>query len=240
MPQHFRYAHRVVGSADEGAGLAWEIVGWSLQRAQRLVDWCKSGRKQQVHPLGFFKIAKRQHAERAHRNAAGQLRGDRVADRAGYEDLSAMTGGQQPRYTIDRRSEVIARALVRLSRMNCHADAQTADRSPVFFGDSPLRLDRGAHGIVRIGKGGAEGIADRFENEAVIRRYAALEDGVVRAQGRLHRLAVRFPPRRAALDIGKEERDGPGGVSLRSHPGFARRLLPSSPLARARFPASFR
>ena len=149
-----------------------------------------------------------------------------------------MAGGQQARDPIHGRSEVIAPAFVGLTRMDRHSYAQAADRAPVFLGDAALRFDRRARGIQRIGECGAKGIADGFENVTAICGNTNLQDGIVRAQGRLHRLAVRLPPRRTALDIRKEERDGPGGMSLRSHPGLARRLLPTSPSAIARFPRS--
>jgi hypothetical protein len=57
----------------------------------------------------------------------------------------------------------------------------------------------------------AESIASGFEDVSLVIRDAMLEQRIVARERRAHRHSVRFPQLRAALDVGKEQRDGAGG-----------------------------
>ena len=60
-------------------------------------------------------------------------------------------------------------------------------------------------------KGGAEGIADRLEDHAIVACNRLSQDRVVTRESGLHRVPVLFPAGGRALDVGKQEGEGAGG-----------------------------
>jgi hypothetical protein len=73
-----------------------------------------------------------------------------------------------------------------------------------------LRM-KGSDGTRRNRKGGLHRVTDRLEQHAAMSRDGSTEKGEVALNGGDHCLAVPFPERRAALDVGEEEGNGPGG-----------------------------
>src|SRR5262249_5887625 len=87
--------------------------------------------------------------------------------------------------------------------------------------------DGGVEGIRGSGKGGAEGVADRLEDLAVVRLNRGVEAGVVSGEGEAHGVGVLLPELGAPLDVGEQEGDRAGGqVSHPRAPPAPRRLRP--------------
>ena len=118
-----------------------------------------------------------------------------------------MTGGKQARDAIDRRTEIVAVALVGIAAVNGHAHAQSVDRIPIFRAEVVAGRRRGGDRALDVGKRGAERVADGLENATAVRLDRGPHDRVVTAQRLLHRGAIDVPATRAALDVGKEKRD---------------------------------
>ena len=64
------------------------------------------------------------------------------------------------------------------------------------------------HGISSNGKSGIDGIADHFENKAIMGGDDGTQQDIVSSESRPHGLGIVLPTRSAAFNIGEEERDG--------------------------------
>src|SRR5215213_3190068 len=90
-------------------------------------------RLQQVPESLLAEVAKRDFAREA---VARQL------NRHGrQENLAPVPRRHDPRGTVDRRTEIVPRALLRASRMNAHANPQGAGLVPRFLEQTALRVE---------------------------------------------------------------------------------------------------
>ena len=129
-------------------------------------------------------------------------------DRARPDDLLAVRGVAQPRGPDHLGTEVVAVALVRRAGVQSHAHPQRADSRPFGFVQRALcrarRRDRGV-GVVE----------HRHDRVAAVLHDTSAGGGngftqqcVVLGERVRHRLRVRFPQRRMALDVGEEKGRG--------------------------------
>jgi hypothetical protein len=126
---------------------------------------------------------------------------------AGDEYLAAVSYGQEPRDTVERRTEKVAVALVRVTGVDSHPHAETINRAPILFDERALTAERGGDGGWRRRKDGTKRIANRLEDDAFVIRDIRAYQSVVACKCILHRIASGFPTLRAAFDVAKEESD---------------------------------
>ena len=128
-----------------------------------------------------------------------------VGQRYCSQRLAAMRKIQQARCTIDRRAEIIAAAFFRVSVVERHANAKSADRRPVCGSQGLLRRDRRAHGVRGRFEGGEERIAAGLEYDAVMLRNGVTQYFVVLGHGDLHRRAVVQPAQTGPFNVRQQE-----------------------------------
>src|SRR5688572_31174843 len=113
-----------------------------------------------------------------------------------------MTGREQPRYPVDRRSEVVSVSFVSGSRVQRHPRPEGADLLPPSFREeTPLGRKRRLEGTESAGEDRAEGVAYRLEDETTVPFYGLPEQGVVTGQGDLHASRVLLPQLRRTLYV---------------------------------------
>src|SRR5215212_5812192 len=84
-------------------------------------------------------------------------------------------------------------------------------RRPALRCQRPLCVEGRGYGIRSGGEGGLDGIADGFEEHAVVCLDCRPQERVVVLDRRRHRRLVPLPERSTALDVGEEEGDGAAG-----------------------------
>src|SRR4030095_4402066 len=115
-----------------------------------------------------------------------------------------------------RRPRIFASTfIVAVTHLDCarvkrHAHAELRPFGPRFAMQRPLRLERRGKRIGRRVERRAEGVATRLEDVTVVIGDAVAQQRIVARERGAHRLGVRFPEPRAALDVGEEQRDGAG------------------------------
>src|SRR5579872_2832139 len=122
---------------------------------------------------------------------------------ARQQHLTAVPDGHEPRYAIDRRSEVVAVALFRVAGVQAHSDLQSANAGEIFLRKGSLCLDGRVDCLGSRGKGAAKRVAHGLENVATTSDNGGAHEMLVTRDGSLHRLAMRLPTLRRPLDIGK-------------------------------------
>ena len=142
-----------------------------------------------------------------------QFSSDRVGAWTREQHLAAVAGRQQPRYAVDRRSEIVAVALVGRTYMECGAYSQPVDCRKILGGNSALGTEYRHDGVFGMREGCAKRIAHRFENVASVSSDRRSHQRVVSTDGILHRLAIAFPTNGAAFDVGESERNRAGRAS---------------------------
>ena len=121
-----------------------------------------------------------------------------------------MTGREQARDPVERRSEIIAVAELHRARMQRHAHAELRCFGPRLAMHRALRVERRGECVGRRMERGAERVAARLEHVPFVIVDAVLEQRIMSRECRAHRRGVRFPQARAALDVGEQQRDGAG------------------------------
>ena len=166
---------------------------------------------QLVDLLGQREIFKAVFAQVAQRNAWRELvPGDRRR-RAGNQYLAAVPDCQQPRSPVDRRTKIVALALVGSSGMDGRAYAKSAQRRKILVVKRALRGEHCGEGVGGAGKGGTESVAEGLEDVSPMRDDRLPNERVVTAHGTFHFVAIAFPALRAAFDVGKGERHRSAG-----------------------------
>src|SRR5580700_4087596 len=145
-------------------------------------------------------------AELAQRRISGQCSAYERRGLSRQQNLSAMADRQQSRDLVDRRTEVVAFALVGSAGVDCRAHAQSVDCREILHGKLPLRREHCRNGLVGPRERAAEGITDRLEDVAAVFPNCRAQDRVVAAHSFLHGDAIMLPPRRAAFDVGEGKR----------------------------------
>ena len=139
---------------------------------------------------------------------AGQLRRCRRADH-----LPAVCRGHQPRSPIDRGTEVVVIALVRLTGVKSDAQAQ---RERLRLRDErPLNHHRCSDRLTRRSERRCERVARPREHDTGSTRDRRLDETVVDPQRPIHCRRIPIPQIRRTLDVGEQERHRPsriGGV----------------------------
>src|SRR5579872_1640107 len=95
--------------------------------------------------------------------ALGELGGD-----ARNEHLAAVTDREQARDPVDRRSEIVAVAFLRVTGVDGDAHGQPVDRAPIFLRKRALRLERGCYRRRRRREYSAKGVSNRLENVSTV------------------------------------------------------------------------
>src|SRR5579864_1829678 len=116
-----------------------------------------------------------------------------------------MADGQKPSNTIHRRAEIIGVALLGAPRMDGDAHAEPTDRFEVFNDQITLRLEGSCYCFLRPVEGGAKRIAHGFEYETRMLLNSGTYQCIMPCDSIPHCCLVRFPPLRAALDVGEQE-----------------------------------
>src|SRR5579871_1313864 len=116
---------------------------------------------------------------------------------------------EQTGYPIEGRTEVVSLTLFCCAGMKRHAHPHRADFCPVLLRERLLRDKGGGKRIGGSGKGGTEGIADRFEDMAVMLGDGLFQQGVMAGKSCSHGFWILLPELGAALDVREEEGDGP-------------------------------
>ena len=99
----------------------------------------------------------------------------------------------------------------RFAGMHGNAHPQRPDITPIFGKQRALGIEGGGDGIRCGGKDGLHRVANGLDVDAVMGLNGRVEQSdVTRHRGR-HRLAIPFPERGTAFDIGEQEGDGPRG-----------------------------
>ncbi len=123
-----------------------------------------------------------------------------------------MGSGHQAGEAIESGSEVIPVMGLSGDGMHRHPNSKRAiHRGPALRCQRPLCIEGRGYGIRSGGEGGLDGIADGFEEHAVVCLDCCPQERVVALDRRRHRRLVLLPERGAALDVGEEEGDGAGG-----------------------------
>src|SRR6266545_7810230 len=123
--------------------------------------------------------------------------------------LPTMPGREQPRDAVEGGAEVIAIAHVGHTGVDRHANPQRADRTPLLSLEPALSRQGSGKRIGGGDKGGADGIADGFEDLAAVRCDLLPEKGVVASERREHGLRVLLPELCTAFDVSEQERERP-------------------------------
>ena len=121
-----------------------------------------------------------------------------------------MADREQPRDAIDRRSEIIAVALVRMPGVDRHSHLEAVDAGPILGGEPLLCVERRGDRVGDVVKRRAKRVAHRLEDVSVVGFYRRLKDLTVTADGGFHLLAMALPSFRRAFDVGEQKRDGAG------------------------------
>src|SRR5215210_8637134 len=118
-----------------------------------------------------------------------------------------MSDGEEPRHTVNRRTEVVSIMLLCRPGVQCHPHLQRWCLFPVLAQECPLGL-QGRLERLRSGREcGTEGVPDGLEDVASAFLYGPLEDLVVASEGRLHRRSVLLPQLDRTLYVGEEKGD---------------------------------
>ena len=119
-----------------------------------------------------------------------------------HQHLATVRHPHQPGTPIQRRTEIVTVAELRLPRMQSHPHRQDLTQQN-------LRADRSRHRIRRRGEHRSDPIAGVLEEMPVVLVDQPTQDVVVLGQQRPHRLRIVLPPTRRTLNIRKQERHGP-------------------------------
>src|SRR5436190_21165732 len=165
-------------------------------------------------------------AEPLQRRSSGQSLAAQVVGDPGYERLTTVTCGKQPRHVVEWWAEVVAVADFCGSRVQCHPGADRRAIRPTLYSERKLRGECGLDGLRRSSEGRAESIPSGLEDVTSVRGDSLSYQSVVTRQRRPHRVMLSLPEPRAALDVGEQKRDGacrqrrPGGTLPGDHSTF--------------------
>ncbi len=134
-----------------------------------------------------------------------------IGGHARDEHLTAVPDREQARHAIDRGPKVIAIAFVGGAGVDRGADSKSINGREIFGGERALRVEHRADGIFWSRERGAERIADRLKDDAVVRRDGRAHQSVMTTHRILHGRAVAFPTRGAAFDVREREGHRAGG-----------------------------
>ena len=121
-----------------------------------------------------------------------------------------MAGREQACDPVERRAEVVTVAHVDRTRMKRHSHAELRRFGPRLAMECALRLERRGERVGRRVERRAKRVTAGLEDVALVIVDAMAEQRIVTGERRAHRLGVRFPQTRAALDVGEQQRDGAG------------------------------
>ena len=143
------------------------------------------------------------------RDRVGQGVADERLRRLRHQDLPPVPDGEDAGDAIDGGTEVVGVALLRVPGVQRHPHPEHAGVAPRLVGERPLTGDGGLHGLGRHREGGADGVADRLEDDAAMGLDRLAQQSVVASQGRGHGLGQLLPALGGTLDVREEERDRP-------------------------------
>jgi hypothetical protein len=131
----------------------------------------------------------------------------------GEQRLPAVGDRPQPRAAVDRAAVVVTLAQIGFPGVQCGAHRQGDPLGPRLGVQSLLEGSRGGHGITGPGEYGktAVALAEGPHHHPAVPLHRPLDQGVVAGHGRPHRRGVLPPEAGAALHVGEEKGDRPGG-----------------------------
>ena len=176
-----------------------------------------TGPDQREHPLRSCESSQRLFAELHQIPALGQIIANQRGDRLGQEDLPAVRQSPQPPRTVDRRTEVVAVALVRLARVDRHAHLQRQPLRPSVRCERLARSKRGADGRAGLGEHAERAVAfaARLEHDTAGNAHGTFDQLVVTLDRHGHRVGRALPQRRGTFDVGEQEgHDASGQAAL--------------------------
>jgi hypothetical protein len=129
----------------------------------------------------------------------------------GEQHLPSVSSGEQPRYPVDRRAEVITVSLLCRACVQSHPHPKRTGLLPSLGQERALGLQGCLKRIRGSRKASAEGITDRLEDVATTLLYGASQDLIVAGEGDLHRRRVSLPHLGGTLYVGEHECDSACG-----------------------------
>jgi len=190
---------------DEARHLRGQIVRQNFERAQ----WRKIIRQIVHHELenalGLAQILQPALAEIAQHDFRRQRAAHDFRRNMRQQTLSAVAHRKNAGHAIERWTEVIIVALLGLTRVHGHADAQGSGLFPRGGGKPALGRHGGIDRVVRVVEGHAKGVADGLENIAIKLLECGAQQRVMLRQRAAHRLGMRFPQLGTPLDVGKKK-----------------------------------
>ncbi len=148
--------------------------------------------------------------ERLYARERRQVVATEIVRRLGEKRLTAVTSREKARDTVERRAEIVAVAHFDRAGVKRHAHAQLRSFGPRLAMERALRFECRGKSVGRRVERRAEGVPARLEDVAVVIVDAVAQQRIVARERSAHRIGVRFPQPRAALDVGEEQRDGAG------------------------------
>jgi len=125
---------------------------------------------------------------------------------ARYQNLPAVRDRQQACDPIERRSEVVTVALVRLAAVDRHPHEEL-DRSPIGVVEGMLRFDGGPDRVSCAGKHRHQAVAGMLDYVPGMGSDGGPDDLVMPCERAVHGGLVVLPATGAALDVGEDEGD---------------------------------
>ncbi len=159
-------------------------------------------------------------AQVAQRGLGRQLIADQVGGGCGQEGLTSVSHGHQARSPVQRRTVVVAAALLGLAGVKSHPDpkAMRVDLLPAGFDNGLLRLQRSANAGLSRFEDGVKPISGGLDDAAAIVLDGAAQQLIVARQSRLHLPGEFLPEFGAAFEISEQEGYGARG-EVRCHAG---------------------
>ena len=156
-------------AAEERGRLRGEVVQVAVETLERreVDDQARTAQLVDVLRLQQVPQAMRRRDRGDRSRAAAPIRPG--AGRLGEEDLLAVAGAEEARQAVQAGSEIVAVLGGRLPDMDGHPHAQRPEIAPVFLSQRRLGGDGGRDGCGHGRERGLDRIADRLEEDAVLR-----------------------------------------------------------------------
>ena len=214
-----RKSGQLVDPADEGREANRKVVRGGVQRAQRreLTGQLRMG--QLVHALGTSEVLEPVLAQVLQGDLVAELVEGQVARRRRHQHLTPERQAAKPCSTDDGHSDVV-RLVTQpgLAGVDRHPHGDRGGRRPGFALQRTLGVERRAQGVGRPAERGNDAVALALllRANAPVSRDREVEDLVVTGHRDRHLVGRELPLLGRSLDVGEEERDGPGRQAHRS------------------------
>jgi hypothetical protein len=119
-------------TTDERAELGRQVIRQVIQRKQRRKRVRQIRRDQLTHVFGLREVFQPMCTEIAQAKLRRHLALQQLGARTRDQHLPAVPDGEQSRDAVDRRTKIIAVALVGASRVQRHPHAHVLDRGEIF------------------------------------------------------------------------------------------------------------